>query len=414
MPHTQLAEAPNVENDAWFKRYSEADQAKTLDFVARMNAAYDAVKRDPLKLAPYAKWQKFLVGTAEKAGVVTGMDAYKRLNSAINLEAVYAMETTIARTIYQNSIGDQLFDDANAAAPGTIKFHSDYRHQIKEYLVKSKFWPTFTRNFRNPQFVSIESSDTVRPWVGLQFGVSMNWLERMETAGALWDPLAEMSRVAAEKMGIMRNRYTLLGTSCLGAQNDDGGTPAAITGLFNTASLQTAAAGLGGDNNIADPGDVENTLIKFLLGMKKVRRTGYSALLTTPGVWAEAHIQASTEADRLQDIDILKRRWVGPGNPIPHWYTDDALYAGVPNVAQQQAGLFQLGPGLFEKHVMLPQMQIPILDKRFEGDVNFVLIGGFAVYPRLYDTDENVMPGIKSSASMTASTVGWDDAAKVV
>lgn len=381
-------EGPNAENDAWFGRLSPKDQQAKVEFVSRANMAFDYVKRNgfPESYIDSAKIYND-IAKANAAG-------------PINLEDLYALDTAINETVWATDTFSKI------GIPTTVM--QKPRFEIKDYLVQSEEIPRFTTNFRNPQFMRLKESSQFSNGVGLNIGISIPFTQIVESQGALWSPQAILMQEAAAKFGIYKNRRGWLGTACYNAIADDGNTPASwgITGLFNYASNQTFASGIGGDENVQDQGDIEFSLRTAIADLKLVRKPGKIVVVSTGGYASHLFTERDTYTQTL-DYDRVKNFKKDSGfGLVDEWWVTEDLYAAAPAAAHQKIMVMKLTDDI-HRHIIYPQQTLPMANKTYEKDIQENMIFADIIQIKKIDTTYNAIPITINNADCTADGTGF-------
>lgn len=388
IPYKQF-EPANEFNDTWFQRLNEENKQKYLQFVAGANQAL-----------AWARLNGVPRDTHDAAEALR-----KRANSTtfVSDEALYALDTEVARTIWEADIFDQLM----AGIPGVQQTLANPRWQIKDYLITSKEVPRFTRSgFRNPVFVNMAPTTQYTNGLGVYIGVQLPFDQIDESKGGLWDPYVELSREAAAKQGLQKSRRGFLGSACQGALGEDGSDCSlwGVTGLFNYASAGTFNAGVG-DMTITTSGDFETGLQTGLADLKTCYQPGTIVLVTTSSVFCEVILRRDTYQQKT-DLTRIQEHYVGPGKPIQQWWITDQLRSSAVDTTHGQAMLIKLGPSTVNHKIIYPQQTVPVMDKLYERDIAEVLLYADAVQFKKYDSTNNVVP-VTVAADITTSTAGW-------
>lgn len=321
----------------------------------------------------------------------------------INFEELYALDTAIARTVYQVDVS-QMLDLPTSVMPQP-------RFEMKEYLVQSEETPRFTKYFRNPQFIRLKESSEFANGIGLILGISIPWSEIRTSGGGLWSPRAIMMEELAAKFGIQKSRRVFLGTSCEDAYGDDGQNASGygITGLFNSATpaVQTFEAGdlTNLDDDVTADTEVNESIWTAMGDFAKVYAPHKKVLITTPGIAAETIMEThrDTYQQRL-DAEYIKAKWFDNGK-ISKWITTNQLYNTTPAVGNQQMMLIGIAPSLVQRKIIYPTQMMPLANKMYEEDIHEVMIFADIVKVKKQDTTTNATP-VTVAADVTATTTG--------
>ena len=382
-------EGPNEDNDAWFKKLDQDKKNKMNQYVQRANFAYANAKRDGMP------W--FYKST---------LDWYRehedRLNAGtgpVNYEAIYAIDTSVNQTIWDN--------DTFAKVGIPEKMANPTRWQIKDFRINSENWPGFSKSFQNPAWIWMAPTEAWTPGIGMCIGYSLSWTEMRMSQGALWDVQAFLMQDAAAKLGIYKSRRGFRGTSIVGAQNQDGGAAAGftdITGIFNNANAQTVALGASANNVVTTQGDVEYSLYAMLNLMKKNYWDGDIVIVSTSGIASQIFRMRDTY-QQLQDITRIRSLF--ESGIINRWIVSDQLYSSVPIASTQQMMMIKVNPNLVNNVVIFPQQTLPFADKKFDADLKEVLLYANAIQFKSVDTTNNAYGLVTNSATVTASSTGF-------
>jgi len=377
---------PTVEND--LGRLNEKQISTQQNFTKRANAAFAWVKRNGIPL-----------------GYARGLEEYKRANAPINFEDLYALDTAISQTIWDADVFSQL------GIPTMVM--DTPKWQIKDYLVKSEEWPQFTKDFGSPVFLRLNESSAFTNGIGLHLGLSIPFTEIRESQGGLWSPQAIMMQELSAKMGLQKSRRGFLGTSCKNAYGSDGSTAAGygITGLYNYASAQTVATGLGGDNNVVDQGDIEYSIRALLTSLKTVYQPGKYVIVSTSGFASQMFIERDTyqqklDSERVKEILSVISKYGRNATGVEWWVTEQ-LYSGTPAVGQQCVMIAKVGPSLMTRKIIYNTQMLPMANKTYEGDLQENMIFADALQIKKIDTTNNAVPIVKATGVITADTTGF-------
>lgn len=374
---------PNADNDS----YSQEIITRMNAFTHRANKAYEYVRRNGVP-----QGYEFAVSRYN--------EAFKRANigSLVNFEEVYALDQAIGRTVYDS--------DTFAKLPLPTRILERPRFQIKDYLVESKNGPIFGRDFHNPSFMRLKSSDAWTNGIGLYVGIAMTWTEIAESQGGLWDPLQILMEEAAFKMGIQKSRRGFLGTACQDNYADDGGTAAnwGITGLYNYASVQTFASGIGGDEDVRDQGDIEFSLRTAYTDLVKVLQPGQYFIVSSGGVASHMFYERDGYTQQL-DLVRCKEFLNHVGNP--QWFISNQCYAAAMDATHQTFMVGKAAPNLLNHVIIYPTQMMPLANKMYEADTLEVLLFADAIQYKKVDTTYNAIPVTVNNAAITADGVGF-------
>lgn len=384
---------PNAESDTAYARLNSKDQAAMDKFVSRANHAYAWTRKNGLP-AGYDESAKIYNEFLRKNGNA----------GTINLEDLYALDSTISETIWDADVFSKLGIPSGVMAKP--------RFEIKDYLVQSEEWPRFSKEFRNPAFMRLKETSQFTNGIGLHLGISIPFTELNESQGALWSPQAMLMQELAAKFGLMKSRRGFLGSSCANATGDDGSDASTygITGLFNYASIQACHAGIGGDGNIQDQGDLEFTLRTMFTLIKKVYQPGKYVIVSTSGAASHLFYERDTyqqQLDLQRVKEFLSHIGVTQSGGIEWWVTEQ-LTASTPAAATQHILLMKVAPSLIRRHIIYPQQMLPMLNKTYERDLQENMIFADALQIKKVDTTNNAVPLVKcSSSAVVADTVGF-------
>lgn len=374
---------PTLENDS----YSKEIIKRMNQFTRRANYAYDYVRRNG-------------VPQGYEKRVARYNEAFKRANigSLVNFEEVYALDQAIARTVYDN--------DTFAKLPIPTTVLDRPRFQIKDYLVQSENKPLFTRDFHNPSFLRLKSSAGWTEGVGLYVGIAMTWSEIAESQGGLWDPLQILMEEAAFKMGIQKSRRGFLGTACQDAYSDDGGTAAnwGITGIYNYASKQTFASGIGADENVQDQGDIEFSLRTAFTDLVNVKQAGQYIIVSSGGYAAHMFYERD---GYTQQLDLVRVKEFLSHMGGASWFISNQCYAAAMDATHQTILLLKAAPTLIEHKIIYGTQLMPLASKMYEADNVEVLLFADAIQFKKVDTTLNAVPITVNNAACTADGVGF-------
>jgi len=385
----QHFEAPTIDND--LGRLTAKQIRQQVKFTNVANARYDYVRRNG-----------FPVGYKETAEEYK--KAYKKQNAGpINLEDVYALDSAVSQTIWDNDIFSQI------GIPTHVM--NKPRFQIKDYLAQSNEWPRFSTQFRSPVFMHLKESSQFSNGMGMHLGISIPFTEIRESQGALWGPREIMMQELSAKFGLHKSRRGFLGDSCANAYWDDGSTATrGITGLFNHASNQTFEAGIGLDDIVTDPGDMEATIRTGLTDLKKTYQAGKYVIASTSGFASQMFLERDTyqqqlDSVRVKEIMSIITKYAKAGT-WGGWYCTEQLYNGTPHEDHQQMMIMKVSPSLMNRHLVYPQQMMPMANKNYEADIQENMIFGDILQVKKVDTTNNAFP-ITIAASVTADTTGF-------
>jgi len=415
MPHIQKAapfaqfEGPTIDNDEWFADLPEERRNQITAFVASANSDLDAVRRDPSLLVPLVERLNAISAYCEANPQVE-----TKINSAnVNLEALYALERTLSRVVYDSDVFNQVMAFGNATS---VLTGADRRWAIKEYLLDSQGWPVFTQAFREFSYIHLRESSQFKNAMGMAMGISMNWVDMAMSEGGLWDPYVEALRELGVKFGVHHDRYGWLGTACANAVNDDGASVTTITGLYNDAGNQTFATGAGADNNVADDGDMPFSFEVGLDDLSQQLKPGKRVVVTTKGPATETILMAHDHAYTGEsEYSQIKRKYFTAGNagvmPVcDAWFVSQGLNAtnaSAPAVNTGGMMIADIGPGLIEHKILFPMQLIPLQNKMYPSDIHEVMLTADVVQIRKQNTSVNCVPITVATGAITSTRVGY-------
>ena len=382
-------EGPNVENDAWFARLDPEHQGRINRFVDRFNAAFQWTRAFGIPES-YSK----------RLAVLRQHPVFRR-NLEIDAESLYALDQATAHAVYEQDVFGQIM-----SSNGLQVFTEKFRRNLKQYKISDLEHPAFTQAFRNPNFTQYSSDSSMWNGVGLQFGIQMSWIEQLEVAGGLWDPLVEIKRVQAERFGRQKNRRGWLGTSCQDNYTDDGGAADnwGIKGVMNLSSLQTFEAGTGADDDCTSFGDVVDSLRAALADLVKCYFAGPVVLVTTPGIFHQTLIERSTY-EETTELDRIKEEFFETGL-IDQWWLSNELKSAAPTTTTQQMLLFVANPAIIAQYITLPTQTFTMLTREYDQDIKENMVFYDIIRDGLYDTTENVF-GATVAADITVDSTGY-------
>lgn len=402
-------EGPNIENDEWFANLPEERRNEVTAFVNSANSDLDVARRDPSVLVPLFERLNSIQEYCEANPQVE-----LKLNSSnVNVEALYALEKTLSRVVYDADVFNQLMVFGNCS---TVLTGADRRWAIKEYLLDSQGWPVFTQAFRNPTYIHLRESSQYKNAMGMAMGISMNWVDMAMQEGGLWDPYVETLRELGVKFGVHHDRYGWLGTACANAVNDDGASVTTITGLYNDAGNQSFASGAGADNDVTADGDMAYSIEVAMDDLSQQLKPGKRVLVTTKGPATETVLQIHDHAyTNESEYSQIKRKYFTGGNagimPVcDAWFVSQGLNAtnaSAPAVNTGGMMLADIGPGLIEHKILFPMQLIPLQNKMFPSDIHEVMLTADVVQIRKQNTSVNCVPITVATGAITSTRVGF-------
>jgi hypothetical protein len=387
----QHFEAPNREND----NISEQKEQDMALFTKRANWAYAYVRKNGFPEG-YAESLEVYRKAAEKT------ENGKFNASMVNLEDLYSLDTSINQTVWDADTSQKL--------PLTTRVMAGKRRwDLKDYLVQSEEWPRWSFKFQEPIFSRLKESSQFSKGVGMELGISMSFTDIIESEGGLWSPQAMLMQENAAKFGIQKSRRCFLGTSCANSYQEDGssGSGLAITGLYNYASKQTFEAGIGADDNVQDQGDLEFTIRAALADLTKVYQPHQTWIVSSGGLASHLFYERDAYQQQLDLVRVREfMRGTGLGNLVDGWLISEQLYASAPAAAYQQMMVIALGPSLVNRVLVYPQQNLPMLNKKYEGDIQENMIYGDIIQFNKIDATNNAVP-VTIAADITADGTGF-------
>ena len=385
----QHFEAPNEENDQFWKRTPAELRETHNKLVSRANQAYAWARKNGVP-----EWFKEYEAECKKCW---------RSNAPVNFEAVYGLRSAFGQTIYDNDISAQI---------GVPSFAMDkVRWYMKDYTLKSFEWPRLSRAFRNPAFLNIGESSEFDNGIGMYLGLSFSFSELAESTGGLWSPQAVAQSQLGQKFGLTKSRRFFLGSSYYGALQDDGedGADLGITGLFNATGIQTGNTGVG-DNIITTAHDFSTGLSTLLALFDKVYVPHEKVLITTRGVFDEMLRDATRDTyTGVTQFERVLQKYFDTGQ-ISRWIITDQLKVPasgtVPAVAEQQAIIVGVGQDTLGEALVYPTQTLPLDNKLYASDFAEVTIFGNIIKYWKADTTNNAFPAAKNSGDMTTTSTG--------
>lgn len=383
----QHFQPPTQDQDG--NRYSDKQIEKMQNFASRANMAYAYVRQNGFPLGT----EKYVEQLKER------ILAHRGNASLANLEEIYALDTTVGYVIRDSDVFGKL------GIPTEIM--SRPRFEQKEYMAETEGKVQFTTTFKNPTFLRLKSTSQFANGVGLNVGVELSWQDIAESEGGLWDPKSVLMMEAAELMGIQKSRRGFLGTACADNYSDDGlkATNWGITGLYNYASNQTFEAGIGGDDNVQDQGDMEFTMRAGFTKFRTVRQPGKFVVVSTGGLASHMFYERDTYQQQLDLARVKEFLSMVPQGAWGGWWVTEQLYASAAAANKQQLMILKVGPTTLRKKIIYNTQWLPMYGK-YPQDFVENLVYADILQIKKVNTAINAVP-IAIAADITADGTGF-------
>jgi hypothetical protein len=317
-------------------------------------------------------------------------------------EDLYVLDREKARTYYQSNYAGQVFEPITRVL-GSFKW------DIKQYLIqKLGDKVKFTRNFKSPKYISVQTSEQQDVGVGWYVGYQFDRFDLAANQGEFFDLQYEVMMEAMSQMGRLAHEHLLTGTTVEHGGADDSGSTSILDkkGFLNHGSAQTfTTSTLNTYNNLY------KALLEALADLKKCYATTNRVLISSAGIHSQALANYNTYTD-MSEFTKMTRDLIGPGKPISAWHVMDQVTGAAISTSTQAWYLLALDPRLLSRLIILPLQTLPTMDKTFVDDISEVVLAGDILRFSPYDTTENVFP-VSGSASLTTADVGIVDCQRV-
>ena len=337
----------------WYKALPTTEKDKFKSFVQKANNALSYARTNGLP--------QHYVGVANK------ILKQQKLNAdpgVLTDEQVYAIDSTIVKTMYAQNIWGQIFGSVRSAGQAGVWDQKIYK------LDEDKVYPQLDKSFQNPPTFTLGVEPSKQSGWGCAIAYEIPWTDIIASKGGLYQPDYYYPMVAAERMGILQDEFGWHGSNAPHNFSGDFG----YKGIVNHGSVQSYTH--------ATSATLWNNWKGMLSGASKFKTVYQNHKLVwvlTSGLASDLYYQMTTTGNIDLEISLFKKYAKDIVDEI--WVTDRIYSAGagttiaVANTAQVGV-MIGIGPQLQRAIDVFPTQTKPMANKTYPDDIKEAIIYG--------------------------------------